>query len=73
MVDSSTEEVPAKTAGAFGTTLAGLKLKASALEDYKQVHELFTKMLLPANVNKLLAEPCREVRIAAMESFIRIS
>ncbi|EHA8586728.1 hypothetical protein COCNU_scaffold000827G000010 [Cocos nucifera] len=36
---------------------ANLKLEASALEDYKLVHEMFTGMLLLADANKLLSEP----------------
>ena len=73
LIDSSLKEVSAKAAGASETALAGLKLEVSALEDYKLAHELFTGMLFPADTSKLLAELCRKVRKAAVESFIWIS
>ena len=73
VIDSSSKEVPTTVAGTFGTTLADLKLEASAIKDYKLAHELFTKMLLSVNANKLLAEPHREMRKATVECFIWVS
>ena len=55
---------------AFGTVPAGLKLETSALEDYKLVHELFTRMLLPADANKLLVELHGAIRKGTVECFI---
>ena len=81
VVDSSPEEVSVKIvgtsrivpAGVSGTAPVGLELEASTLEDYKQVHELFTEMLLPTDTTKLLAVLCKEMRKAAMETVIQIS
>ncbi|EHA8586730.1 hypothetical protein COCNU_scaffold000838G000010 [Cocos nucifera] len=55
------------------TMPASLKLEASTLKDYKLAHELFIRLLLPTDTNKLLSEPCKVVRKEATECFIYLA
>ena len=53
------EEELIEATGTFGTTPAGLKLKISALEDYKLASKAFSDFLYPTDATKLVTEPLK--------------
>ena len=55
-----------------GIMLVRLKLEASMLRDPTLVNELFSRLLLPVDVNKLLSISWREIRRRAVDYLIRI-
>ena len=72
------EDEPAEVVETSRTVPAGLKLEASALEDYEcrsleLASKAFSEFIYPTDANKLLCKPRKIIRQKALDYFIWIS